>query len=71
MFQLGHACGEPPKLPNSQRFGSVTRTTYECNDGYTGGGAATCWHGVWKLNGSCNSKCQIMNPPAPLSSDLR
>ena len=49
-------CGEPPKIPNSLRFGSVTEVTYQCDECYTGGGSATCSNGEWTQDGSCNSK---------------
>ena len=56
ILQPGHGCGEPTEVPNSQRFGSVTRVSYKCYEGYTGGGNATCQRGKWQIHGSCKSK---------------
>ena len=49
-------CGEPPNIPNSLRFGSVTEVTYQCDECYTGGGSATYRDGEWTQDGSCDSK---------------
>ena len=49
----GQGCGEPPKIPNSQRFGSVTDVLYKCNEGYTGSGKATCRNEKWTHIGKC------------------
>ena len=35
VYQQGVGCGEPPKMKNSQRCGSVNAITYQCDEGYT------------------------------------
>ena len=58
-FRKGQGCGEPPRIDNAQRFGSVSEVTYECIECYTGGGMATCTDGEWTHDGSCASKYYI------------
>ena len=55
----GQDCGEPPKINNTQRFGSVTEGVYRCNECYIGGGSATCRNGEWNLSGSCEREKSI------------
>ena len=57
----GLGCGEPPKIPNSQRSGRETDITYQCNKGYTGGGRAMCNGREWSHTGSCKYITKIMN----------
>ena len=49
-------CGEPPKINNTQRFGSVTEVTYKCDECQKAGGSATCHNGEWYYDGNCDSK---------------
>ena len=60
LLDLG--CGEPPKMNNAQRFGTVNDITYRCDEGYTGGGSAICKNRQWMHKGSCNSKCHKEHP---------
>ena len=70
IFQQDEGCGEPPVIPNANRFGSVTEVTYECDECYTGGGSATCRNGEWSHTGRCDSKLMNFATPSHNSAQL-